>query len=123
MAIQKKVLIVDDDPNLVKSLTFVLSKEGYVTDSAADGEEALIKINDDKPDIIFLDIMMPRKNGYEVCQELKGNPKTSDIHIVMLTAKGQETDKAKAMDTKADEFITKPFSPILIVERLKELFS
>ncbi len=123
MAIQKRVLIVDDDPNLLKSLTFVLNKEGYVTDSAADGEEALIKINDHKPDIVFLDIMMPIKNGYEVCQELKGNPKTSDIHIVMLTAKGQETDKAKAMDNNADEFITKPFSPIMIVGRLKELFS
>ncbi|MBT4513033.1 MAG: response regulator [Chloroflexi bacterium] len=120
---QKKVLIVDDDPNLVKSLTFVLSKEGYATDSSADGEEALIKINDFKPDIVFLDIMMPKKNGYEVCQELKANPKTSDIHIVMLTAKGQGIDRAKAMDSKADEFFTKPFSPIMIVGRLRELFS
>ena len=119
-------MFVDDEKDVLLSFEQTISKSliDYEFIGVSSGEECLERLtNGEIPDVIFLDIMMPRKNGYEVCQELKGNPKTSDIHIVMLTAKGQETDKAKAMDTKADEFITKPFSPIMIVERLKELFS
>ena len=117
----KKVLVVDDDPNVVRSLTFVLSKGGYDTEVATNGEEAMAKVKESKPGLMFLDVMMPKKNGYEVCQEVKGNPDLSSVYIVMLTAKGQEADKEKGLSLGADEFITKPFSPVTVLQRVKEL--
>src|SRR3972149_3521188 len=117
----KKILVVDDEPNVVRTLTFVLRKEGYEVSSAGDGEEAMAKVRESKPNLMFLDVMMPKKNGYEVCQELKNNSSLSDIHVVMISAKGQEADKEKALSLGADEFITKPFSPMGVIERVKEL--
>jgi DNA-binding response OmpR family regulator len=117
----KKILVVDDEPNVIKSLTFVLSKEGYDVSSAVNGEEAIAKVRQSKPDLIFLDVMMPKKNGYEVCQEVKSDSGLSDIHIIMLTAKGQEADREKGLKAGADEFMTKPFSPILVIGKVKEL--
>ncbi|OGO17570.1 MAG: two-component system response regulator [Chloroflexi bacterium RBG_16_50_11] len=117
----KRILVVDDEPNVVRTLTFVLKKEGYDVSSAMNGEEALTKARELKPSLMFLDVMMPKKNGYEVCQELKSDSAMSDIHIVMLSAKGQETDREKALNVGANEFMTKPFSPIGVVGRVKEL--
>jgi len=117
----KKILVVDDEPNVVRTLTFVLKKEGYDVSSAGNGEEALSRVHESKPDMMFLDVMMPKKNGYEVCQELKSNSGSSDIHIIMLSAKGQEADREKALTLGADEFMTKPFSPLGVVERVKAL--
>lgn len=117
----KRVLVVDDEPHLIKSLTFVLSKEGYEVDSATNGEEALEKIRQSKPNLVFLDVMMPKKNGYDVCREIKADPALNDVYIIMLTAKGQAVDKAKAFESQADEFISKPFSPLGVVARVKEL--
>ena len=119
----KKILVADDEPNVIKTLTFVLKKEGYDVSSAVNGEEAINMIHDSKPNLMFLDVMMPKKNGYEVCQELKNDSNLSDIHIVMLSAKGQEADREKAMNLGANEFITKPFSPIGVVGRVKELMA
>jgi DNA-binding response OmpR family regulator len=76
-----------------------------------------------KPDLIFLDIMMPKKNGYEVCQEIKSNPVLKDIYIIILTAKGRESDRVKGISSGADEVITKPFSPVNVVEKVKEIFA
>jgi DNA-binding response OmpR family regulator len=117
----RKILVVDDEPNVVKSLTFVLRKEGYDVSSAANGEDAMIKIQQSKPNLMFLDVMMPKKNGYEVCQEVKSNSSLSDIHIIILTAKGQEADREKGLNAGADEFMTKPFSPMMVVDKVKEL--
>lgn len=117
----KKILIVDDEPNVIKSLAFVLSKEGYDVSSAVNGEEAIANVQQSKPDLMLLDVMMPKKNGYEVCQEVKNNSGWSDIHIIMLTAKGQEADREKGLNAGADEFMTKPFSPILVIDKVKEL--
>lgn len=117
----KKILLVDDEPNVVKSLAFVLRKEGYDVSSASNGEDAMTMILESKPSLMFLDVMMPKKNGYEVCQEVKGNSSLSDIHIIMLTAKGQEADKEKGLNAGADEFMTKPFSPMVVVDKVKEL--
>jgi DNA-binding response OmpR family regulator len=117
----KKILVVDDEPNVIRTLTFVLKKEGYDVASAGDGEEALSKVHESKPDLMFLDVMMPKKNGYEVCQELKGDSALNDIHIVILSAKGQEADKEKALMLGANEFLTKPFSPVGVVEKVKAL--
>jgi DNA-binding response OmpR family regulator len=117
----KKILVVDDEPNVVRTLTFVLVKEGYEVSSAVNGEEALVKARESKPNLMFLDVMMPKKNGYEVCQELKSDAGTRDIHIIILSAKGQEADKEKALSVGANEFMTKPFSPITVIGRVKEL--
>ena len=118
---EKRILVVDDEPHVVRSLTFVLKKEGYDVSSATDGEEAIAKVRESKPNIMFLDVMMPKKNGYQVCQEIKDDPSLSDIYIIMLTAKGQEADREKGLGLGADEFITKPFSPMKIIERVGEL--
>jgi len=113
--------VVDDEPNVIKSLTFVLRKEGYDVSSAANGEDAMTKIRESKPNLMFLDVMMPKKNGYEVCREVKSDSSLSDIHIIMLTAKGQEADREKGLNAGADELMTKPFSPMVVVDKVKEL--
>jgi len=117
----KKIMIVDDDPFVVRSLTFVLNKEGYDILTTTDGAAAMQKIMEIKPNLMLLDVMMPKKNGYEVCQEVKGNPDLSDIYIIMLSAKGQEADRQKGLSSGANEFITKPFSPMKVVERVKQV--
>lgn len=114
-------MIVDDEPNIVRSLSFVLNKEGYDVALAADGDQAMQMIRGSKPNILFLDVMMPKKNGYDVCREVKSDPDLMDIHVVILTAKGQENDRQKGLLQGADEVITKPFSPMEIVARVKEL--
>lgn len=120
---EKKILIVDDEPNVVRTLTFVLRKEGYDVSTAVNGEEAIAKVKESKPNLMFLDIMMPKKDGYEVCRELKSDSGLCDIHIVMLSAKGQEADKEKALSVGANEFLSKPFSPNGVVGRVKELLA
>ena len=116
-----KILVVDDEPNIVRSLTFVLNKGGYDVSFARDGEQAMTMIRDSKPNILILDVMMPNKNGYDVCNEVKSDPALQDIHVVMLTAKGQGGDREFALSKGADEYISKPFSPIKILARVKEL--
>jgi two-component system alkaline phosphatase synthesis response regulator PhoP len=118
---RSKILVVDDEPHVVRSLTFVLEKEGYNVSSAANGEDALTKIQEVKPNLMFLDVMMPKKNGYEVCKEVKSDTSLGDIHIIMLTAKGQEADRQKGLSAGADEFMTKPFSLKTVVDRAKEI--
>ena len=93
----KKILVVDDEPNVIRTLTFVLKKEGYDVSSAVNGEEAITRVHESKPSLIFLDVMMPKKNGYQVCEEVKSDSALNDIHIVMLSAKGQEADRDKAI--------------------------
>ena len=119
----KKLLVVDDEPHILRTLTFVLEKEGYIVTSASDGEEAMAGVRSSKPDLMFLDVMMPKKNGYEVCQEIKEDPELRDIYVIMLTAKGQEADREKGLSIGADEFISKPFSPFDVVARVKELLT
>jgi len=116
-----KILIVDDEPNIARSLSFVLNKDGYDVSIAEDGDQAMAMIRDSKPDILILDVMMPNKNGYDVCQEVKSDAGLRDIHVMMLTAKDQKGDLEKGQLPDADEYITKPFSPMKIVARVKEL--
>ncbi len=117
----KKILVVDDTPFIVRSLTFVLKKQGYETISATDGEEALTKIQEEKPDLVFLDVMMPKKTGFEVCQEVRADPEMGDLYIIMLTARGQEADRERGLRLGVNEFMTKPFSPSKVIERVKEV--
>ena len=118
-----KILVVDDEPNIVRSLAFVFNKEGYDVSTAEDGEKAMTMIRASKPDILILDVMMPHMNGYDVCQEVKSDPSLEDIHVLMLTAKGQKGDMEAALAKGADEYISKPFSPIQVLDRVKELLT
>ena len=117
----KKVLICDDEPYIVESVSYVVRKAGFEALIAEDGEEALKAGLEQKPDLIFLDIMMPGMTGYEVCRRLKQNPDTRDTYVIMLTARGQEEDERKALEMGADEFMTKPFSPRKMRTKLIEL--
>ena len=117
----KYVLIVDDEPNIVLSLEFLMKKEGYEVQSASNGEEAMQAIGEKTPDLILLDVMMPRKDGYEVCQELRANPAWEDIKIIMLTAKGRNVEREKGLALGADDYITKPFATQEIVKKVKSL--
>ena len=116
-----RILIVDDEPNIVRSLNFVLNKEGYDVSIAEDGEQALTMIRSSKPDLLILDVMMPKKNGYDVCLDVKSDPALRDIYVLILTAKGREDEREEGLSQGADEFITKPFSPMMIAARVKEL--
>ncbi len=118
---EKKILIVDDEPFILKSLTFVLKREGFHVESATDGLEAKEKIKQEKPDIVFLDIMMPKMNGMEVCEWLRKDPDLRNTYVIILTAKGQETDREKGFSIGADEYMTKPFSPSTVVKRIREI--
>ena len=104
------VLIADDEPNIVISLEFLMRREGYDVRIARDGQEALDQVAQAAPDLILLDVMMPRKTGFEVCEALRANPAHDGIRILMLTAKGRETDIAKGMALGANAYMTKPFS-------------
>jgi DNA-binding response OmpR family regulator len=118
---KQKILIADDDPNVIRSLTFVLNKKGYDSQVATNGEEAILKIKASKPSLMLLDVMMPKKNGYEVCKEVKGDPMLSDIYVIMLTAKGQEADRQIGLSMGADEFVTKPFGIMDLADRVKQI--
>jgi len=117
----KKVLVCDDEPYIVESVSYVVRKAGYEVVTAEDGLEALDAGRREKPDLVFLDIMMPRMSGYEVCRQLKADPSTRKAYIVMLTARGQEEDERKALEMGADEFMTKPFSPRKMRAKLEEV--
>jgi len=117
----KYVLIVDDESNIVLSLEFLMKKEGYEVQSVSNGEEAMQAIDEKVPDLILLDVMMPRKDGYEVCQELRANPSWKDIKIIMLTAKGRDVEREKGLALGANDYITKPFATQELVEKVKSL--
>lgn len=117
----KTVLVVDDEPHIVRQLAFVLGHAGFEVTTAANGVEAMEAVRMRQPAIVLLDVMMPHKNGYEVCKEIKSDPALRDIHVVLLTAKGQQEDRDRGMAAGADEYVIKPFSPAEVVGRLKEL--
>lgn len=116
------IAIIDDEPNIRETATFILELEGYDVVTACNGEEALGLLRKERPKIVLLDVMMPKKNGYEVCAELKADPELKDIFVVMLTAKGQKMDKQKAMEVGADHYMTKPFDDEEILQILDKLF-
>ena len=116
----KKVLIVDDEPDIVETLKFVLETEGISCQTAFDGEEALNKVKAEMPDLIILDVMLPKINGYKICRLLKFDTKYKDIPILMVTARSQDEDKAIGEETGADEYITKPFDIDDVVQKVKE---
>jgi two-component system alkaline phosphatase synthesis response regulator PhoP len=117
----KKVLIADDEPNIVISLEFLLRREGFEVLVAVDGEEALAKARAERPDLVLLDVMMPKMNGFDVCQALRADPELASMRVLMLTAKGRETEVSKGLGLGADGYMTKPFSTKDLVEQVRLL--
>jgi len=118
---KKKILIADDNENIRDALTYLLEDEGYALSMAKDGSDALKKVREFHPDILFLDIMMPEMNGYEVCRVIKSDPKLKNIYVIMLTAKGQVAEQERGKEVGADEYIVKPFSPMEILSKIKNI--
>ncbi len=123
----EKILIVDDDPDLVESVRIILESKGYEVEAAYDGVEGLQKVKEFNPDLIVLDVMMPKKNGYEVCKELKSDPKYSNIPILLLTAVVSQIPSSsqytldQGMETEADDYVDKPVEPEELVRRVEVL--
>jgi DNA-binding response OmpR family regulator len=115
------VLVVDDEPFILRSLSFVLERAGFVVRQARNGDEALEVLRDARPRVAILDVMMPKRSGFEVCEIVKGDPDLRGTYVILLTAKGQESARDRGVEAGADEYMTKPFSPSRLVERVSEV--
>ena len=120
---QKKILAVDDERHIVRLIQVNLERAGFQVVTAYDGPEALKKVEAEKPDLIVLDIMMPRMDGFEVLKRLKAKPETSEIPVIMLTAKAQDADVFRGWSSGVSAYLTKPFNPIELVTFVKRIFS
>jgi len=118
-----KILIADDEPNILISLEYLMKREGYVVHVARDGQEALDVLRRERPVLVLLDVMMPRKSGIEVCQELRGDEAIKDTLVLMLTAKGRDTDVAKGLGVGADAYMTKPFATKDLVAKVRDMLA
>jgi DNA-binding response OmpR family regulator len=116
-----KVLIADDEPNIVISLEYLMKRAGYQVSIARDGQEALDTIRRERPRLVLLDVMMPRKSGFDVCQELRADEQIKDTLVLMLTAKGRDTDVDKGLGVGADAYMTKPFATKELVAKVAEM--
>lgn len=117
----QKILIADDEPNILMSLEFLMKREGYTVVVARDGGEAMQAIVAERPDLVLLDVMMPVKTGFDVCHEVRSHAEVRDTKILMLTAKGRDTDVAKGLALGANAYMTKPFSTKELVQKVQEL--
>ncbi len=115
------ILVVDDAPNIILSLDFLMRQAGYEVRTATNGDEALLAIRENPPDLILLDVMMPRLDGYEVCQAIRADPALAGIRIIMLTAKGRAIEQEKGLALGADAYMTKPFSTQEVLDTVKAL--
>jgi len=119
----KQVLVVDDEPYILRSLRYLLAREGWDVETASDGEEGLARVRALRPRLVFLDIMMPRMSGYEVCEQIKQDPELAGTYVIMLSARGQQSDRERGFLGGADEYMTKPFSPREVAARVRAVFS
>ncbi|MZR31346.1 response regulator transcription factor [Sneathiella litorea] len=117
------VLVVEDEPNIVLSLQFILRQAGFTVRVARDGDQALRAIDDYVPDLVVLDIMLPKQDGFAVCEAIRGNESCRNLKIIMLSAKSREVDKERAMLLGADEFVTKPFSTRALGKMVKDIIA
>ncbi len=116
-----RVLVVEDEPSIVDSLSFLMKQAGFAVQVARDGDTALRVLESQIPDLILLDVMLPRRDGFDVCRAIRANPDWRRVKIIMLTAKGRDLDRRKGLELGADDYITKPFSTREIVERVRGL--
>jgi DNA-binding response OmpR family regulator len=116
---KSRVLLIEDEPHILLSLEFLLERAGYETASAADGDEGLALAGKLRPDVVLLDIMLPKRNGYEVCRLIKADPDLRTIPVIMLSAKGQEVEVLKGLELGASAYVTKPFGNVEILEAIR----
>ena len=119
----RSVLVVDDEPNIVLSLEFLIEQAGYEVRVARDGDAALRAIEESMPDLVLLDVMIPKRDGYDVCRTIRANPEWDGIRIIMLTAKGRDVEREKGIALGADDYITKPFSTRQVIERVNRFLA
>ena len=119
----KKILAVDDEKHIVRLVQVNLERQGYEVVTASDGKEALQKVEEERPDLVVLDVMMPYMDGFEVLQNLRRNPATREIPVIMLTAKAQDADVFKGWQSGVDCYLTKPFNPKELISFVKRIFS
>jgi DNA-binding response OmpR family regulator len=119
--VSASILVADDEPNIVLSLEFLLKQAGFRVRTVADGEAALAAIAQEPPNLVLLDVMIPGRDGYAVCQAIRSNPAWRDVRIIMLTAKGGEIQREKGLSLGADEYVTKPFSTRELVDRVRRM--
>jgi DNA-binding response OmpR family regulator len=117
----RSVLVVEDEPHIVDSLSFLMKQAGFSVQVARDGDAALRVMESRLPDLVLLDVMLPRRDGYDVCRAIRSNTAWDGVKIIMLTAKGRELDRRKGLELGADDYVTKPFSTREIVERALKL--
>ena len=121
MSRSKRILVADDEPNIVTALEFLLTRGGYEVQVARNGEEALRLIERDPPDLVLLDVMMPLRSGYEVCERIRSRAEWRAVKIVMLSAKGRDAEVSRGLGIGADLYVTKPFSTRELMRRIGEL--
>jgi len=119
--VKRSVLVVDDEANIVTSLEFLMRQLKVDVRVAGDGDAALDEINAHPPDLVLLDVMLPRRDGFDVCQTIRANPDWNGVRIVILSAKGREQERRKGLELGADDYVTKPFSTRDVVERVRGL--
>ncbi len=120
---KKKILVIEDSPSMQRLLSYVLEQEGFDVVLAGNGVEGLEKARSKMPDLILTDLMMPLKDGFEVCREIRADSKLKNVIIIILTARGQDADVEKGLKAGADDYLLKPFDPPRVVERVKEIFN
>jgi DNA-binding response OmpR family regulator len=117
----KKILIVEDDPSFSRAINHMIGKEGYDVITASNGMTGLRMAKEENPDLLILDVMLPGLDGFEICSQLRGEPKTSKLPIIMLSAKGQEADKTTGLKVGASEYLTKPVDRVVLLEKISAL--
>jgi DNA-binding response OmpR family regulator len=122
-AMAKRVLVVDDEPNIVMSLRFLMEREGFQVEVASTGQAAVAALDREPADLVLLDIMMPELDGFEVCQRIRSNPAWRATKVVMLTAKGRDVERDKGLALGADDYVTKPFSTRDLVAKVKQMLA
>ncbi|HEY8745581.1 MAG TPA: response regulator [Chloroflexota bacterium] len=123
LALPRPILVIDDEPYILRSLSYLLTREGYQIATASNGEQGLACVRELRPPIVFLDIMMPLMDGYAVCEQIRQDPSIVETHVIMLSAKGQQIDRERALLVGADEYMTKPFSPREVAQRVRALLA
>jgi two-component system, OmpR family, alkaline phosphatase synthesis response regulator PhoP len=117
------ILVIDDEPYILRSLSYLLQREGYAVETASNGRQGLQRVRSLHPPLVFLDIMMPLMNGYEVCEQIKQDPSLEGTYVIMLSAKGQQIDRERGLLGGADEYMTKPFSPREVAHRVRTILA
>ena len=119
----KVILVVDDEPNILLSLEYLMQQAGFEVRSARDGDAALEAMEGGAPDLVLLDVMMPKRDGYEVCQAIRSRPEWKHVKVIMLTAKGREVEREKGISLGADDYVTKPFATQELVEKVRQILA